>query len=79
MSASRQVLTHEDVTAVVGPLEDASVAAILALEPTQEELVEAWAWATSDPEPLVAAGKSLDGKVAGLYEIIAAEEEPEEE
>lgn len=80
MPASRHVLNSEDVTAVVGPVEDATMAQILALRPTHEELVEAWALATTtDPEPLVAAGKRLDGRVAQLTDLLMAEQEPEEE
>ncbi|MFA7430419.1 MAG: hypothetical protein WCZ23_09710 [Rhodospirillaceae bacterium] len=79
MSTSRQLMTREDVTTVIGPLEDDSIAAILACGATQDELVEAWTWATSDPEPLVASGKSLGGRVATLYEIIVADQEGAEE
>lgn len=78
MSLSRQVLTHEDVTAVVGPVEDATAAAILALRPSQEELIEAFAWATGESEPLAAAGRSQEGKVAALVDILLADQDVDE-
>lgn len=79
MTPSRTVLTQEDVSAVVGPLDDETTAAIIALHPTHEDLIEAWAWATSDPEPLVAAEKSLTGRVAAIHDLLMADQDEEEE
>lgn len=67
-------LTRDDLEAVLGPIDDEKAAAILATGASQEELVEAWTWAAGDSEPLAAAGKSLTGRVADVYEILTADD-----
>lgn len=75
MTPSSTVLTYDDVRAVVGAVEEDVAAAIIALQPTHEDLIEAWAWASGDPEPLVAAGKTLGGKVAVIHDLLIADED----
>jgi hypothetical protein len=41
-------LTHKDVTAMLGPVDDVTVAEIIATGATAEELGEAKAWLTND-------------------------------
>jgi hypothetical protein len=71
-------LTHKDVTAMLGPLDDVTVVGIIATGTTVEELAEAKAWLTID-DALMNAGKSLPaGRVARLIDILTAIEEEEE-
>ena len=45
-----QHLTHEDVAHLVGDLEDATIAAILAIGATYEEIQQALKWAGAGPD-----------------------------
>jgi hypothetical protein len=68
-------LTHKDVTAMLGPADDVTVAEIIATGAT----AEGKAWLTND-EALMNLGKPLPaGRVAGLIEILTAIEEEEVE
>ena len=72
-------LTHKDVMTMLGPLDDAVVAGIIATGATVEELAEARAWLIND-EALINSGKPLpSGRVADILEIMAAQEQEEEE
>src|SRR5262252_8540044 len=65
-------LTRKDVMTMLGPLDDAVVAGIIATGATVEELAEARAWLTND-EALINSGKPLpSGRVADIIEIMAA-------
>jgi hypothetical protein len=69
------MLTAKDVVAVLGPIDEAKIAEIVATEATIEELAQAWAWVNSD-EALINEGKPLpSGKVAELIDLISAGEE----
>jgi hypothetical protein len=71
------VLTHRDVTAMLGPLDDVTIAQIIATGASQEELAQAHAWLTNN-EPLMNAGKPLPaGRVGQLVEIVSAIEDEE--
>jgi hypothetical protein len=71
-------LTHEDVTAMLGDLDDVVVAKIIASGATAEELAEANAWLSND-EAMLNAGRPLPhGRVARLVETIVAIKEEEE-
>jgi hypothetical protein len=73
-------LTHAQVIATLGPLDDVTVNGIMSIGPTLEELSEARAWVAND-EAFINAGKHLaNGRVAQLVEILSSiEEEAEEE
>ena len=72
-------LTHKDVTAMLGPLDDVTVAKVIATGASAEELVQAQAWLAND-EALMNAGKPLPaGRVGELIEIVAAIEQEEAE
>jgi hypothetical protein len=72
-------LTREDVIAILGQIDDATVAKIIASGATAEELAEARAWLAND-EPLMNTGRPLaTGRAGQLVEMIAAIEEEEEE
>jgi hypothetical protein len=71
-------VTRDDVTKAVGPVDDVTIAEIIATGATADELAEAQAWLIND-EPLLNAGKPLaSGRVRELIDILA-ELEPEEE
>ncbi len=68
-------LTHDDVVAILGPVEDTVVAEVLAMGASREELAEAHAWVVSD-EALMNAGRPLpSGRVGRLIEILQTVED----
>ncbi|MGK9168705.1 hypothetical protein KXR53_20495 [Inquilinus limosus] len=71
-------LTAEDVATILGPVEETLVADIIRTGASREELVQAWAWVSSD-EAMIGDGRPLpSGKVAVLVELLTPEEdEPE--
>ena len=71
--------THKDVTAMLGPLDDVTVAKVIATGASAEELVQAQGWLAND-EALMNAGKPLPaGRVGELIEIVAVIEQEEAE
>lgn len=72
-------LTSHDVTAVLGPVDEALLAEIVATGATPTELSEAWAWVNSD-EALIGEGRHLPaGTVAALVELLSADQDDWEE
>jgi hypothetical protein len=72
-------LTRKDVTAMLGPLDDVTVAEIIATGATVEELAQAHAWLTNN-EPLMNAGKPLPaGRAGQLVDIVSGIEDEEAE
>jgi hypothetical protein len=69
--APKAPLHHHDVISITGPLPDDRVAAIIATGANAEEVMEAFAWLTSDeplgPDP----DHRLGGTVARVYEILS--------
>ncbi|MGE0725428.1 MAG: hypothetical protein AB7O45_13710 [Alphaproteobacteria bacterium] len=71
-------MTRADVVAVLGAVDDALVAAIIATGATAEELVEAQAWIEAD-DTLMDEGRPLPAGGAGrLVEILSTIEEDDE-
>jgi uncharacterized membrane protein YkvA (DUF1232 family) len=71
-------LTHQDVIAMLGDLDDVVVAKIIASGATTEELAEANAWLGND-EAMMNTGRPLArGRVARLVETLVAIKEEEE-
>lgn len=61
-------LTRESLERALGPVDEATIAEIAALEATEEELLEARSWLAND-EAMRAAGKALPtGRVAQILE-----------
>jgi hypothetical protein len=70
-------LTRDDVTKVIGPADDVTIAQIIGTGATVDELAEAQAWFVND-EPLINAGRPLaNGRVGELIDVLA-EFEPSE-
>lgn len=68
-------LTPRDVRDIVGDLDDARIAALLAADATPKELEEAAAWAAGESDLMGDLERPLDGVVARLYDILTAGEE----
>jgi hypothetical protein len=72
-------LTHKAITKALGELDDLTVADIMAMEATPDELAEAHAWVTND-EALINAGMALPtGRIGRLVELIKERDEEQEE
>ena len=69
--------SHDDLTQILGEVDDAKIVEILALKPTLQEVEEAALWATGDGDVLSKDGHPLGGVVAAIVDImITGEEEP---
>jgi hypothetical protein len=65
------MISREDIVTVLGPIDDDLVSEVAALDPSPEELMQAWTWVSAD-EALVNEGRSLpSGKIAQLIEILS--------
>lgn len=72
-------MTRKDIIAMLGPVDDLTIAEIIGMGATVEELTEAANWVVND-EALMNIGEPLPrGRVSRLVEIIAALKEAEEE
>jgi len=72
-------LERKDVIAALGPVDDLTVAKIIGMNATAEELAKAQARVTND-EALINAGQHLaEGRVGRLVEILASIKEEAEE
>jgi len=68
-------MTRQDVVSVLGPVDDVTIAEIIASGAPLEELREAWAWAFGD-EALMSQGRPLPGtRVAALIELIEPDDD----
>jgi hypothetical protein len=71
--------TRNNIIAMLGPVDDLTIAEIIGMGATAEELTEAANWVVND-EALMNIGEPLPrGRVSRLVEIIAALKESEEE
>jgi hypothetical protein len=72
-------LNRDDVIAILGPIDDLTLAEIIGTGATASELAEARAWTAND-EPLINTGRPLaEGRVVRLIELIRELEKDEEE
>ena len=71
-------LGHEDVALVVGEIDPARAAAIIASGATLEELIEAAAWAAGEREIMGEETRPATGPISIVYDILTSEAEPEE-
>ena len=64
-------LTRDDVIKAVGAVDDVTIAQIIGIHATADELAEAQAWLAND-EPLLNAGRPLaTGRVRELVDILS--------
>jgi hypothetical protein len=68
-------LTPQDIKDIVGDLDDARIAAILATDATVKELEEAAAWVSGESDVMGDLERPLEGVVARLYDILMTGEE----
>jgi hypothetical protein len=74
------LVTHAQVIATFGPLDDVIVDAIIGMRPTLEELCEARAWIANDEASINSSKHLAHGRVAQLVEILSSLEEwPDQE
>ena len=68
-------LLHEDVVAILGPIDETVVADIVATGATLDELAQAWAWLNSD-DALMDEGRRLpNARVRELVDLLTPEDE----
>jgi len=72
-------ITAQEIHDIVGPLDDAVVAAILATGATAEDVYEAYAWLTSDDRLGEELQHSCQGRAAIVCDLLAPEIEPLED
>jgi hypothetical protein len=72
-------LSHNEIVATIGPADESLIAEIVAINPSTEELLQAWTWLGAD-EALINEGRSLpSGKVAQLIELLSPSEDDEDQ
>jgi len=69
--------TRDDLTRLVGDIEEQMALDILALHPTIAEVEEAALWAAGDGDVLAKAGHQPTTNAAEILNILAADEEEE--
>jgi hypothetical protein len=73
------MMSVEDITAILGPVDETLIVDINRTGATREELAQAWAWFNAD-EALVNEGRQLpSGRVAELVSLLEAAELDAEE
>jgi len=73
-----QRLTQEDVIKAIGRVDDVTIAQIIGIKATVDELAEALAWMAND-EPMMNSGRRLaTGRARELVDILA-ELEPDDD
>lgn len=68
-------LTREDVTSVLGPVDDALAAELVATGASLAELQEAWAWLNADEAQINDYRPLPTGRVARLIDILSPPDE----
>jgi hypothetical protein len=71
-------LHRQDVTGIVGVLDDDKVAAIIATGASVEDVAEAFVWVNAEDDVMGEVRKSLSGTVADVYDILTADDWDEE-
>jgi hypothetical protein len=76
---SSKPASASEVRAIVGPLEDAVIARIIATGASAAEVLEAYTWLTADDQLGTELERTCRGRVAEVYEILEDETEPTDE
>jgi hypothetical protein len=71
-------LTREEVVRALGRADDLTIAEIIAIGATREELAEAQAWLANDEPLLGTRHPRASGRVGRLVDILAAIQEDDE-
>ena len=75
----KRVVSKADIDEIVGRLDDAAAAAIIAMGASRDELLEAYAWLTADDAQRRRLHSAPHGTVARLLSLLEAEIVPPEE
>jgi hypothetical protein len=75
----KRILTKEDIDEIVGRLDDAATAAIIATGATRDELLEAYEWLTADDAQHRRLHSAPHGIIARLCDLLEPEITPPEE
>ena len=76
--AGSERITRDDVIKAIGAIDDVTIAQIIGINATTDELAEALAWMAND-EPMMNSGRPLaTGRVRELVDILA-ELEPDDD
>lgn len=70
---STRPLTRKAINGIVGRVSDETAAALIATGASEEQLVEARQWSFGDSSLGEEEGRSLEGVVAELYDILTAD------
>ena len=79
MSSARQPATASEIIEIVGHLDDAVIARILATGASPAEVLEAFTWVTADDQLGTELQHGWHGAVGAVYEILLQEEPDAEE
>jgi hypothetical protein len=71
--------TASGVVRIVGPLEDGVITSIISTRATEAEVLEAVQWFTADDGLGPRVRRTRTGRVAQLYDILAAQAQDDEE
>ena len=71
--------THDEIRRLLGPIDDAKLAAIEATGATMAQLEQVVAWACGESDVMAAERLPLSGVVAQVYEILTVDEPDDEE
>jgi len=72
----RAFATHEDITDILGHIDNEKLLAIMALQPTIADVEAASSWLSGDTD-IFGAGEPLKGAASGIVTILTADEEEE--
>ena len=79
MTSARQPATASEIIEIVGHLDDAVIARILATGASPAEVLEAFTWVTADDQLGTELQHGRHGAVGAVYEILLQEEPDLEE
>ncbi|MGO8915489.1 MAG: hypothetical protein ACLQJR_06230 [Stellaceae bacterium] len=78
-TGEQRIVTKKDIDEIVGRLDDAATAAIIATGASRDELLEAYAWLTADDAQRHRLHRAPHGMIARLCDLLEAEIAPPEE
>ena len=78
MAMNGKIEITEELRHMLGDIDEAKAAEILALQPTPEELEVAVLWAEGNEDIVATRGHTLSGKTALIFDILTADEAEEE-
>lgn len=70
-----QPASHDDLTRILGEVDNAKIVEILALKPILQDLEEAALWLTGDGDVLAKEGHPFGEVVAAIVDIMISDEE----